>query len=145
MSYLEIETTGSRLVGAITPLGHIGPKHHGIVIGRNIYDNKIYVAESCHTGYRLVPQDDFIRRYTENGPITATPNDGRFSNTEVAMRALNEITNGGIETYNLFTNNCESFANRAIHNHSSSQQVANTIIAISAIGIAALIASKSAA
>ena len=48
MQFEQIDITGCRLIGAITKLGHVGPKHHGIVIGRNFPDGKIY----NHDDYR---------------------------------------------------------------------------------------------
>ncbi|MEJ2060977.1 MAG: hypothetical protein P8Y64_10910 [Gammaproteobacteria bacterium] len=142
MEFMQTHETGSRLIGAITPLGQIGPKHHGVVIGQNVCDGVLYVAESQHTGYGLATYDAFIKRYSENGPIYIAPNDGIYSNVEVAQRALNEIEQDGTGKYHLISNNCESFANRAIHNNSTSQQVINSIIGFAA-GLFLIWAAKS--
>ena len=122
--------TGSRLVGALTELKHIGPKHHGIVLGLNIFDQKVYVAESRHAGYQITTVDDFIQRYSPNAEIRILPNDGNFSDIEVAQRALNEINQGGNGQYNLATNNCESFSNRAMYDDSTSKQIMHTAIGL---------------
>lgn len=130
MNFEQIDVTGSRLVGAITELGHVGPKHHGIVIGRNIFDGNVYVAENCHTGYQLATVDDFSDRYSPNADLIIFPNDGKFTNSDVAGRALREIKDGGEGKYNLGTNNCESFSNRAMYNSTFSSQVVNTFVGL---------------
>lgn len=118
-----MELTGSRLVGALTDLKHLGPKHHGVILGLNIFDEHIYVAESRHTGYQIATVDDFIQRYSPNADVHVLQNGGKFSDIEVARRALKEIGQGGNGQYNLATNNCESFSNRAMHDTSVSKQV----------------------
>lgn len=69
----------------------------------------------------------FFRSYSDNGEIRIQPNDGKFTDAEVANRALNELTEGGQGNYNLLFNNCESFSNRAINDSSLSTQVINTL------------------
>jgi hypothetical protein len=129
MEFEQIDITGCRLVGALTKLGHIGPKHHGIVVGHCSDDDKVYVADQKLQGHRLITYDDFIELYSGNADIRIIPNDGDFTDYEVAQRALDEITGSGSANYNLVTNNCESFSNRAMYDHSLSSQVINTIAA----------------
>jgi hypothetical protein len=114
-------------------LGHAGPKHHAIVIGKNLSDDLIYVAESMDHGYQVTTYIDFYQRYASNGEIHVAANDGEFDNLTVAQRALEEIKNGGKGVYNLVVNNCECFANRAIHGKSKSQQVINTTLGLLAV------------
>ena len=129
MLYFEqVDVTGSRLIGAITEIGHVGPKHHAVIIGRHPANNNIYAAENCHDGYKLVTVDEFAQRYSSKAKIQIKPNDGKFTDYEVASRALSEIVTGGKGKYNLVTNNCESFSNRAMYNNSESQQVINTVV-----------------
>ena len=128
MQFHQNELTGSRVIAPLSPLGKGGPQHHGIVIGECAGDGKIYVAESKVTGYRLVTLEDFQARHAGNGEIEIQPNDGAFSDFEVAKRALAELASGGDGPYNLVTNNCESFSNRAMYGHSLSGQVIKTII-----------------
>jgi hypothetical protein len=130
MKISQIDVTGSKVIGAISELGHVGPKHHAIVLGENKVDGKVYLAENMHTGYQVSTYDDFFLRYGSNGRINIEPNSGAFSDFEVAQRALNEIFEGGKGVYNLVANNCESFANRAMHNKSTSKQVVNTFLGI---------------
>lgn len=124
----QIDMTGGRLVGAITKLGHTGPKHHAIVLGKNPIDGKVYVAEKMAEGDQVATLDSFKARYQENGDINVYPNDGKFSDVEVARRALREIKAKDGGDYDLLGNNCESFSNRAIHDHSISSQVVSTVI-----------------
>ena len=134
MKFEQVDVTGCRLIGAINKeLGHAGPKHHGVIIGKNLDDENIYVAESMHTGYQLATYDDFYERYSQNGSIKIKNNDGHFDNLTVAQRALEEIKIGGKGVYNLVANNCECFANRAMHDKSKSQQIINTTIGVAAI------------
>lgn len=130
MQFEQIDVTGSRIIGSITPIGHTGPKHHGIILGKYNQDQEIYIAESMDTGYQLSTYKKFNERYLENGHIEVIKNTGEFSDFTVAKRALDEIKDGGKGTYNLLTNNCESFANRATHGHSTSNQIINTAIGI---------------
>ncbi|MEH0373845.1 hypothetical protein [Vibrio mimicus] len=134
MELQQIDVTGCRIVGAIDKtLGHAGPKHHGVILGLNRLDNKVYIAESMRFGYQLASYDDFYARYSPNGEVIVSPNDGEFENIAVAKRALNEISQGGRGVYNLITNNCECFVNRAMHNSSRSQQIINTGIGLLAL------------
>ena len=133
MNFQQISETGCRLVGAITKLGNTGPKHHAIVIGKSAEDGATYVAENCHDAYKLATYEEFAKRYSENDEIHIYPNDGKFTDIEVAQRALNEIVNGGTGKYDLAINNCESFSNRAMHGHSVSNQVINTVFGIAAM------------
>lgn len=136
MIYLsQIDVTGCRIVGAISKdLGHSGPKHHGVILGRSVTDNLIYIAESMSTGYRVCTYKDFIQRYGTNGEIFVQPNDGDLENQAVAQRAIDELKNGGAGEYDLIFNNCECFVNRAMHGKSTSDQVIN-----SALGVLALV------
>ncbi|MBE9396775.1 hypothetical protein IOQ59_05800 [Pontibacterium sp. N1Y112] len=130
MQLQQIDVTGSRIVGPITALGHVGPKHHGIILGKNLEDGHVYVAENMHTGYQIATYHDFCKRYMPNGEIKIAANDGAYSDLTVANRAIEEIKRGGKGIYNLVANNCESFANRAIHDKSISKQVVHTAIGI---------------
>lgn len=134
MHLQQIDVTGCRLVGALSKeLGHDGPKHHALVLGRSLFDGKIYVAELMDTGYQVCTYQEFNDRYAQFGDIRLQPNDGPHQNLHVAQRALAELRSGG-QQYDLVTNNCESFVNRAIHGKSTSTQVINT-----ALGIVALV------
>jgi len=125
---LQIDTTGHRLVGVIlNELGHLGPKHHAVVIGQCSQSGEIYLAESNDTGYQLETATNFKARYADKGEIKLYGNEGDKSNIDVAKEALTEIRQGGKGVYNLVTNNCESFVNRAMHNSSVSSQVVNTL------------------
>ena len=131
MNLIQIELTGSRVVGPLSGLGYLGPKHHGLVIGQSMHDNQIYVIEYRMNGYELNTLQDFQERYGAFGPTKILPNEGEFSNLEVANRALEEITINSKRQYNLATNNCESFCNRAMFGNSVSSQVVSTIIGAS--------------
>lgn len=133
INFLEIETTGHKIFGSISGLGKIGPKHYGVILGAHPVDGKIYIAESMHNQYQLATYENFLARYKQNGQVTIVENDGKLSNISVARRALSEIIRGGEGVYNLITNNCESFANRAMYGHSTSKQVVNTAIGLTAI------------
>ncbi len=129
------QDSGSRLVGAITKFGELGPKHHGLIIGEGAYDGNTYVAESMGHGYQYVTIDEFVSRYKLNGKIKRYQNDCGLSGFEVAKRAVDEINNGGNGKYNLVSNNCESFVNRALHGHSVSWQVVRTLILAVGVGV----------
>jgi hypothetical protein len=130
----QIDVTGCRLVGAITKeLGHDGPKHHAVILGQSPFDGEVYVAELMTTGYQVTTDRAFCARYSANGTIVLQANDGGLSNLEVAQRAIAELSKVG-QGYNLITNNCESFVNRAMRGTSTSSQVVNT-----AVGIAILV------
>lgn len=126
----QIDVTGCKIIGSITGLDKIGPKHIGIILGLNKSDNQVYIAESMHNKYQYDTYNNFKDRYSNNGEVAIYENNGKFTNLEVAQRAVAEISNGGKAVYNLITNNCESFANRAMHNHSTSFQIINTAIGI---------------
>jgi hypothetical protein len=129
MDFEQIDITGCRLVGALTKLGHIGPKHHGIIIGYCHENDNVYVADQKLQGYRLLTFDEFVEMYAENGEVRIIPNDGKYSDYDVAQRALEEIENSDRASYHLILNNCESFSNRAMYDHSLSSQVINTLAA----------------
>lgn len=134
MQLQQIDVTGCKLIGAINgELGHAGPKHHAVIIGRNSLDNNIYIAENMHTGYQISTYTDFYQRYSMNGDLIVSANDGVFDNVTVAQRALDEIKKGGRGAYNLLTNNCECFVNRSMHDKSISNQVINTALGILAV------------
>lgn len=126
----QIDATGCRLVGALSKdLGHDGPKHHAVVLGRSALDGKVYVAELMNTGYQVRSCDDFRKAYSPNAEIRIQPNDGPSENLQVAQRAFAELRRGG-QSYDLITNNCESFVNRAMHGSSISSQVINTTLGV---------------
>jgi hypothetical protein len=130
----QIDATGCRLIGAITKdLGHDGPKHHAVVLGRSALDGQVYVAELMNTGYQICTYEQFHGRYSQNGDIRIQPNDNPSSGVRAAQRALSELRQGG-QPYDLLVNNCESFVNRAIQGSSVSSQVVNT-----ALGLAVLV------
>lgn len=134
MNLQQIDVTGCRIVGAITKdLGHAGPKHHGVILGKSLMNNQIYIAENMQFGYQVCTYADFYNRYSDKGDIVVEPNDGGLENIAVAERAIQELKQGGQGAYNLITNNCECFVNRAMHGKSVSRQVTNT-----ALGIAVL-------
>ncbi|WP_288132588.1 hypothetical protein [Microbulbifer sp.] len=138
MNLQQIDVTGCRIIGAIDRnLGHSGPKHHGVILGKSIIDGLVYIAESMHFGYQVCTYPEFYDRYARNGEIVVEPNDGSRENLAVAQHALNELAAGGRGKYNLLTNNCECFVNRAIHGESFSSQVINT--ALGAIALAGLV------
>lgn len=131
MDLQQIDVTGCRIIGAIDKtLGHIGPKHHGIILGQSPINQEVYIAENMHYGYQISTYTDFVNRYSGNGEIIIEPNDGNLENISVANRAIEEINRGGKGVYNLVTNNCECFVNRAMHDKSMSQQVVNTAIGL---------------
>jgi len=133
MNIQQIDVTGYRIIGAISELGYVGPKHHGIILGENQDDGQVYIAENMHTGFQIATYNDFHSRYSSNGDVTIEANNGKFNDLEVAQRAITEIVKGSKGVYNLITNNCESFANRAMHNKSTSKQVFNTALGVIAI------------
>jgi hypothetical protein len=125
----QIDVTGCRIIGAITKeLGHSGPKHHGVILGLNLVDGQTYIAESRASGYGVCTVQEFESRYSQNGEIIISPNDGDYENILVVKRALDELNRGGERKYNLITNNCECFVNRAMRGSSTSQQIINTAI-----------------
>ncbi|WDE05062.1 hypothetical protein SG34_027810 [Thalassomonas viridans] len=130
MNLKQIDVTGCRLEGAITKeLSHAGPKHHAIILGEH-EDGHVYIAESMDYGYQVSTYQDFHNRYSPNGEIIVSSNSGKFENITVAKRAIEEIKQGGKGIYNLITNNCECFVNRAMKDKSYSNQVINTGLGI---------------
>ena len=142
MNFVQINETGSRIVGALTLLGHVGPKHPAVIIGKNIFDGNIYVAESRYTGYELTTYGDFMKRFLPYGDVRIYKNDGQYSDREVAQRALAELKNGGNGRYNLIVNNCESFSNRAMYDDSRSAQIINTAMGVLMLASAYLILTR---
>ncbi len=144
MDLQQIDVTGSRLVGAIKKeLGHAGPKHHAVILGQNTLDGMIYIVENMDYGYQVVTYSDFCARYAPNGDIKLLPNEGEFDDVTVANRAISEFNDGGKGTYNLITNNCESFVNRAMKNHSVSEQVVTTLGVLALIAASVYVVSQS--
>lgn len=127
ISLQQCDVTGCRVIGSITELGKIGPKHHGIILGVSQIDNEVYVAEKVDTGNQIVSMTDFQNRYSTNGKIEIRKNDGKLSDLEVAQRAISEIVENTHAKYDLVANNCESFSNRAMYGHSVSGQVVTAI------------------
>lgn len=145
MNLRQIGVTGSRLIGAIKKgLGHVGPKHHAVILGQSAIDGTVYIAENMDYGCQVVTYNDFCTRYAPNGDIKVLPNEGEFGDVVVANRAINEINNGSEDKYNLITNNCESFVNRAMKNHSVSAQVVTTlgVLALIAVGVYVVVQSR---
>lgn len=126
----QTKYTGSRLIGAMTKLGHAGPKHHAVVIGMESQHRMTYVAESDRYGYRITPIYRFLWRYSSNSRVILLPNNGYLPNLTVARRALKEVMSGGYGKYSLVANNCETFINRSMYNQSYSTQVNNSVIFI---------------
>ncbi|OOV86301.1 hypothetical protein [Oceanospirillum linum] len=87
-------------------LEHLGPKHHAIVLGKNIKDGLVYIAERVHTGYQVVTYNSFNERHANNGTIYIHKNDGDYDGIDAANKALSETKAGGKGVYNLITNNC---------------------------------------
>jgi len=133
MEFEQIDVTGCRITGALTIAGGLGPKHHGIIIGRDPLNGVVYIAELLTTGYSISSFDEFKSRYWENGKIQIESAKDATTGLARARRALNEIKANSRSRYNLITNNCESFVNRAIEKTSESKQV------ITAIGVVVLI------
>lgn len=132
MHLYQIDVTGCRIVGAITKeLGMDGPKHHAIVLGKNIIDGEVYIAELMRTGYQVSTYKNFCRRYAVNGQIRLEANNGPIAPLEVAQRAIKELQQGGAP-YDLISNNCECFVNRAMHGKSGSSQIINTALGVAA-------------
>jgi len=131
MKLIEHNLTGCRLVGAITKeLGHTGPKHHALILGKHPFSDEIYIIENMSKEYQVSTLQDFANRYAKNGKIVLLPNEGQFNNADVAKRAISEINSRTKLRYNLIANNCESFVNRAMLDKSTSSQVTNTVLVI---------------
>jgi hypothetical protein len=129
----QIDATGCRLIGAISKdLGHDGPKHHALVLGTSPFDGHVYLAELMNTGYQICTYKDFYRRYSQNADIHMRPCASSAEGVQVARRALAELRQGG-QPYDLLTNNCESFVNRAMHGSSVSSQVINTALGLALV------------
>ncbi|SMF66867.1 Lecithin retinol acyltransferase [Alteromonadaceae bacterium Bs31] len=144
MQLNQIDVTGCRVIGAITrELGHAGPKHHGVLLGQSPENNQVYIAENMHFGYQVCTYSEFFDRYSQNGEIIIQPNDGPLENISVAQRAIEELRLGGKGVYNLATNNCECFVNRAMHGKSVSNQVINTAIGIAVLAGVVYVLKKS--
>lgn len=134
MDLNQTDVTGCRIIGAINKeLGHLGPKHHGVILGESPINQETYIAESTHGGCQICTYTEFLKRYSNNGKIIVEPNDGDAENISVAKRAIEELMCGGEGTYNLVTNNCECFVNRAMHDKSISNQVINTALGVAVI------------
>jgi len=134
MKLQQTNVTGCRIIGAIEKtLGHLGPKHHGVILGQSPINQEIYIAENMSLGYQVCTYTDFNNRYSANGGIIIEPNDGEAENISVANRTIEELKRGGEGAYNLITNNCECFVNRAMHGKSISKKVTNTVIGIAVI------------
>ncbi|ASG09223.1 hypothetical protein CEQ50_17105 [Vibrio anguillarum] len=138
MELQQIDITGCRLIGAISDvLGHAGPKHHAVVLGQCSKSGEVYLAENNDFGYQLETMTNFKARYDAQGEIKLFSNSGSKSNLQVAKDALAEVVAGGKGKYNLISNNCEFFVNRAMHDNSVSSQVVNTfgVFALIAAGV----------
>lgn len=134
MELQQTDVTGCRIIGAIEKaFGHLGPKHHGVILGQSLLDQETYIAENTHTGYQVCTYTEFYGRYSNNGEIIIETNDGEIENISVANRAIEELKRGGKGAYNLITNNCECFVNRAMHDKSISKQVIHTAIGVAIV------------
>jgi len=97
-------------------LGDLGPKHHAVVIGFNVEDGLLWVAElSRKFGYRLVSAKQWFednQKFLDG--LKVTENAGPRSNMEIAQSAVDEVKEKleGKTDYNVVLNNCESFADR---------------------------------
>ena len=133
MDFEQIDVTGCRITGAMTIAGEIGPKHHGLILGRGVIDGVIYIAELVTSGYQITSVDEFKSRYWRYGDISLEPVPDQEAGLVVARKALLEIASNAKAKYNLITNNCESFVNRASKNTSTSTQV------LTAVGVVMLV------
>lgn len=97
-------------------------------LGQNQHNGEIYIAESNIDGYQVTTVEAFKRKYAKNGHIFVLPYAGMLNNVVAAQNAVTEINLGGKGKYNLITNNCECFVNRAMTGKSDSQQVYNTVL-----------------
>ncbi|RYY02148.1 MAG: hypothetical protein EOO53_14020 [Gammaproteobacteria bacterium] len=128
MYFQQIDVTGCRIVGAITKeLGHSGPKHHGLILGKSLINGQVYIAELMEHGYQVSTYKNFFNRYVNNGNIVVRPNDGQFESLQVAKRAMSELKLNANNQYDLIANNCECFVNRAVYDKSVSSQVVNAV------------------
>ena len=130
VNYNLHELSGSRLVVPIYRLlGHLGPKHHGLIVGTSELDDKLYVTDfGPERGACLITIDQFIEIYGPGGEIKLRPNDGELSNEQVVLRALDEIHARQSGRYNFVLNNCENAVDRAMYGKKNlSSQVKNTL------------------
>ena len=124
------ELSGSRLVVPLYSwLGHLGPKHHGLIIGTNEQDDKLYVTDfGPERGSCVISIDQFIEIYGHGGKIKLKSNDGQLSNEEVVRRALDDVQARKTGRYNFVLNNCENAVDRAMYGKRTlSSQVKNTL------------------
>ncbi len=131
MEFIQIDVTGCRVTGVMTVAGNLGPKHHGVLLGRSPLDGLVYIAELVNAGYQICTFDEFKFRYQQNGSISIEPLEDPESGIDNANRALGEIAEGKKSKYNLLlNNNCESFVYRSMNRGSSSVQVTTAIGAL---------------
>lgn len=140
MRFDQTEFTGCAVVGAITPLGHDGPKHYGIVLGKSEVDGKIYIAEKNVNGNQLVSWDDFTNKYKDKGDIKIEiDSDKNHKPLAVAQRALDDVIKHPNDSYCLLTNNCEHFANQVRYGKKVSVQVSTVLGILVVVGVGVLI------
>lgn len=132
LTFTETDLTGGRLVVPIVKaLGHLGPKHHGLVIGKNDADGETYVTDFGKQFTGLLTLDEFVEKYGKGGEIKFVPNDGHRTNAQVAQSALNEMFGGKIGEYNLVFNNCQNSVDRAMYGKPGlSSQVKNVLFGL---------------
>lgn len=140
MRFYQNEFTGCAVIGALTPLGHDGPKHYGIVLGKSESNGKTYIAEKNINGKQLVCWDDFTNQYKVNGDIKIDINrDKNLTPAQVAQRALDAVVRNPNESYDLLTNNCEHFANEMRFGRKDSHQVETVLGILIVVGAGLLI------
>jgi hypothetical protein len=122
-----IEVTGCRVTGAMFPIGRLGPKHHAIILGRNVINGLVYIAELLSSGYQISTMDDFKKRYHRFGKIFIEPAENITMGVSRARAALSELIQNQKPKYHLLSNNCESFVDRASGITKVSTQVKTTI------------------
>ncbi len=132
LSFTETDMTGGRLVVPLVKvLGHLGPKHHGLVIGKNDADGETYVTDFGKGFTGLLTLDEFVEKYGHGGEIKFVPNDGNRTNAQVAQAALDEILNGKLGDYDLVFNNCQNTVDRAMYGKPGlSSQVKNVLVGL---------------
>ena len=84
----QIDVTGCQIIEAITPIGHLGPKDHGTILGRGTFDGNICVSEQRQHGYQISVVEEFISRYCENAKVQVRPKDSKFIDCEGQNRAM---------------------------------------------------------
>lgn len=68
MELQQTDVTGCRIIGAIDrTLSHLGPKHHGVILGQSTIDQETYIAENTHNGYQVCTYTEFHNRYSRHG------------------------------------------------------------------------------